>query len=464
MTVIFAVSDIAVTVGALAFAYWVRFNLSFMVREFPPTKGIPPIGEFLNLPVIVVIAAIWWTVFSISGMYRSRRANSVVDETFTISTSVTLASLMLLGVSFFYRDMSYSRIAVAVFWLSDLVFIALSRGTIRYILRRLRAHGFNLRRVLIVGAGDLGQNLLKTIRNNPELGLDVIGFVANETESIGKQVAGAPVLGNLDDLNGKIEQWSIDQIFIALPFSAHQNIMEVLAMVHAECVQVRFIPDVLQFVVLNAGLEDLEGIPMVNLSQSPLSGWNGVIKRIMDVSLSLSLVLIVGVPFLFIALFIKLTSKGPIFFFQERMGLDGKRFKMLKFRSMYVDAENECGPVMAKREDPRVTPFGAWIRRWSLDELPQLLNVILGQMSLVGPRPERPHFASGFRKSFPYYMVRHKVKSGITGWAQVNGLRGSDTSIEKRLEFDLYYIQNWSLLFDLKILFLTLIRVRRNAY
>jgi Undecaprenyl-phosphate glucose phosphotransferase len=280
-------------------------------------------------------------------------------------------------------------------------------------------------------------------------------------------VAGLPVLGGLEEATQLLQTHGVDQLYIALPLEQHAKLLGLIKSVSNECVDIKVVPDLVQYATIKAALEDLDGIPIITLNEVPLRGWNSMAKRVMDVALGGTLLLLLAlVLFPAIVLLIKLRGgKGPIFYRQERMSLDGKTFQIFKFRTMVDGAERETGPVFASAEDPRRTAVGIWLRRFNLDEFPQLINVVLGDMSLVGPRPERPPFVRLFKERIPQYMLRHRVKSGITGWAQVNGLRGN-TSIEKRIEFDLYYIENWSLLLDVKILILTLFRGfgQRHAY
>jgi Undecaprenyl-phosphate glucose phosphotransferase len=273
------------------------------------------------------------------------------------------------------------------------------------------------------------------------------------------------VLGDLEALPQLLRAQEIDQVFIALPLEAAARLPEVLKGLDEVPVDVRVVPDFSRYMSLQGGVEDFGGLPFISLQGSPVYGWDQVLKRGMDILVAGSLLLVLGPGLGLIALLVKLTSRGPVLYRQERMGLDGRTFSMLKFRSMRVDAEVETGAVWARSADPRRTRIGAFLRATSLDELPQLWNVLKGEMSLVGPRPERPVFIQEFRKRIPRYMLRHTVKAGMTGWAQVNGWRG-DTSLEKRIEYDLYYIQHWSLWLDLKILWLTSWRglVNRNAY
>jgi len=261
-----------------------------------------------------------------------------------------------------------------------------------------------------------------------------------------------------------IAEHRIDQVILALPLDAHRRMIQVADAASQECVELRMVPDIFQYATLKATFEDLDGMPVINLSQVPLAGWSSLVKRCLDVALAAAGLAVLLPLFPFVALAIWLEDNGPIFYRQERMGLDGRPFDMLKFRSMRVNAESSTGPVWAVRDDPRRTRIGAFLRRWSLDELPQLWNVLKGDMSMIGPRPERPAFVHEFKTKIPQYMLRHRVKAGITGWAQVHGWRGN-TSIQKRLQYDLYYIENWSLKLDLKILWMTLrYGLRFNAY
>ena len=297
-----------------------------------------------------------------------------------------------------------------------------------------------------------------------ELG-QIVGFVDDNAGTDILRYRGIPLLGSLAETQALIKNERIDQLYIALPLEEHVKMLNLIEVANQECIDVKIIPDLLQFITLRAGLEDLDGLPMVNINDVPLRGLSSIVKRLIDLTISLLALTILSVPFVIIAIAIKLTSPGPVFYRQERMGLDRQPFSVLKFRSMNQDAERDTGPVWTRENDPRRTVVGSFLRRFSIDELPQLWNVLRGQMSLVGPRPERPFFVEQFRNKVPQYMLRHKVKSGLTGLAQVNGWRGN-TSIEKRIEYDLYYIENWSMALDFKIIWLTVVRVlsHRHAY
>jgi Undecaprenyl-phosphate glucose phosphotransferase len=318
---------------------------------------------------------------------------------------------------------------------------------------------------LIIGAGELGQMILRSINNHPELGLRVVGFLTRRKEKVGKEISGVSVLGLYEDVQKVIQSQPIDQVILALPLEEHARLRMVMEKINNEMVDVKIVPDFFDYITLRGGVEEFDNIPIINLRDSPLYGWNRILKQVSDIILSIVILALSSPLIALIAVLIKITNPGPVFFRQERMGLDGKIFNMLKFRTMVVGAEKETGPVWAKKKDERSTRVGAILRRLSLDELPQFINVLKGEMSIVGPRPERPFFIQQFKGMIPRYMLRHKMKAGITGWAQINGWRGN-TSIEKRIEHDIYYIENWSLGFDLKILWLTLWKglVNRHAY
>ena len=330
--------------------------------------------------------------------------------------------------------------------------------------RRFKA-GLGLRRVLIAGTGELGRHVADRFLRHSEFGYKIIGFIDETNDDSQFGYRGIPLLGSLLDAERLIKDEGIDQLYVALPLDQHVNMLKLIEISNRECVDIKVIPDFLQFVTLRARLEELDGIPLINVNDVPIRGFNSAIKRVIDIGCSSAALAILSGPMTIIAAAIRLSSDGPILYRQERMGLDGQPFELLKFRSMYQNAESESGPVWASENDPRRTTIGKFLRRFSLDELPQLWNVLMGDMSLVGPRPERPFFVDQFKDRVPQYMLRHKVKAGITGWAQVNGWRGN-TSIEKRIEYDLYYIENWSVALDFKIMWLTILHLsfHRHAY
>jgi Undecaprenyl-phosphate glucose phosphotransferase len=430
-------------------AYLVRFEAGFI----GVTKEVPPWGQ--HLPLLIIILLVCGVVFNMMGLYRTKRLTTLHHEIFDLIKAMTVSILVFVFLTYFFKEYRYSRLTILCFWLISILFTGLSRSFARHVLRSLRKRDINLRFVLILGEEDLGQKLVQSFQGHPELGLKAIGFLSDSKERVGQMIEGVSVIGTHEDLHEVLKRGGIDQVFIALPFHLHGKIKDILASLRNELVNIKVVSDLYDFVTLRGGVEELDGLPIINIQDTPLLGWGKIAKRAMDVVFSSVGLLVLSLPMGLIALLVKLTSPGPVFYDQERMGFDGEIFRMLKFRSMAADAERETGPVWAKPNDPRRTPVGKILRKTNLDELPQLFNVLKGEMSLVGPRPERPELIEKFKHNIPNYMLRHKIKAGLTGWAQVNGWRGN-TSLEKRIEHDLYYIENWSISFDLRILFMTL--------
>jgi Undecaprenyl-phosphate glucose phosphotransferase len=456
--------DVALTCAAWLLAYALRFHEP-LATLVPVTKGVPDVSRYLLLlPLIVVL---WPPVLYFHGLYQIRRGRSLIDQTFAILFSVLLASALTLGATLYVRvywryqpEVSplweYSQAVFALFVVLDVLLISLGRATIRSWQERQWAAGENLTRVLVAGTGELGRTVAEVLLAQRHLGYRVLGFLGENEESSG--YAGLGVVGTIADAREAVERSRADQVYVALPLEDHARLVPLVQGLSNECVDLKVVPDVMQYATIRAALEDLNGIPIISLNEVPLQGWSSMTKRVMDLLVSATALLVLTVIPLFPVLAFlvwRYGGKGPVLLRQERMTLDGKTFQIFKFRTMVDEAEKDTGPVFATSDDPRRTKVGAWLRKHNLDELPQLLNVLLGDMSLVGPRPERPPFVQQFRERIPQYMRRHRVKSGMTGWAQVNGWRGN-TSIEKRIEFDLYYIENWSLRLDLKILILTL--------
>lgn len=452
--------DLTTSAISLLLAYSLRFYTDII----PVTKGIPPLSSYLQ--ALYPIIGIWLIVFKLFGLYLPRRGHSKIDEFILIFQAITLGSLFLIAFKFFFLPTeTYSRLSLLYFWGINIFLTGIGRALFHNLISYARSKGYNLRHILIAGAGELGQMLVRKAHDYSGLGLNVRGFVDDDPTKQGKEIEGVKVLGTLDDLREVIQKYQIQQLFIALPLTAHQRLLSILNTLDREYVDIKVVPDLVQYVALRGGVDELDGIPIVTLRETPLQGWNSVIKRGFDILLSLLGIILFSPVMAILAILIKLTSPGPILYVQQRMGLDGRVFNMYKFRSMYMDAELITGAIWAKRNDPRRTKIGTLMRRTSLDELPQLFNVLKGEMSLVGPRPERPPFVKEFAERFPQYVLRHKVKSGMTGWAQVNGWRGN-TSIEKRIEYDLYYIAHWSILFDIKIILLTFWKgmINKHAY
>jgi Undecaprenyl-phosphate glucose phosphotransferase len=458
LTALLFLDALAVSLSWL-FAYLIRFKLELIA----PSGPIP--SENMYLYAIGPV----WMVFLFSGRvfgfaYQPSKQSRLRQalEAFKLSS---VSVLMLMALTFFMRELTFSRIMVVYFWGIATIMLFLSHQLVGLLIKEMHSRGVNLKKVLVVGAEELGQKVVERLGKNPEIGFSVVGYLSDSPDNVGKTFKDHTVLGVYQEVVRVIRENEVDQLFIALPYKAHDRLEEILTSLGEETVDIKLVPDLLRYMDLHSGVEELDGIPLINLFESPLYGWNIVLKRVSDIALS-GFALIVAFPFMvLIALALKLESRGPLIYRQERMGLDRNVFWMYKFRSMTTEAENQSGPVWAKENDDRRTRVGTILRETSLDELPQLFNVFKGQMSLVGPRPERPVFVEEFKKSIPFYMLRLKMKAGLTGWAQVNGWRGN-TSLEKRIECDLYYIKNWSLLFDLKILVMTLWKglINRHAY
>ena len=451
--------DIIITIGAFFLAYYLRFSVEIL----PVTKGYPGFKPYLYLAIPISI--IWFTIFYFSGLYISRRTRPLYEEFTVIIIDVTLAFLCLLTVLFFYKNFSYSSLVMGLFYILDIYFLITFRIILRKLLHFIRKKGLNLRYVLIIGTNEKAWEITKIIKKHPEYGLKLIGFLKSCKEAkVFNNIISQKIIGTIEDLEKLLNKFSIDIVIITLPYSELSYITKVTEILMGRSIQIKIIPDTWQFILKSSSVEDFDGIALLNVGVKPISGMQAILKRIMDVVISFALLILLSPLFLIIAIGIKLSSRGPIFYIQERIGLDGRPFNIIKFRTMKVDAEKETGPVMVtSKDDKRCFPFGKFLRRFNLDELPQLINVLKGEMSLVGPRPERPYFAEKFREKIPRYIERQRVKCGITGWAQINGLRGGDTPIDKRIEYDLYYIENWSILLDIEILIGTLLFGWRNA-
>jgi Undecaprenyl-phosphate glucose phosphotransferase len=450
--------DALVIVVAWIAAYWIRFYVPII----EVTKGFPSFKTYAALSPLVL--GLWMWVFSWMKVYQSRRMLRRTHEVQLLLRSHGVAMLLFIALTYLFSEYRYSRAVMLYFGVLGGALLVFFRLSLRNGLRSVRKKGYNIRSVLIAGEGPAVETLIQRIDKFPELGLRVSGLVTYEKSQI-QEIRGKKTLGHFDKIAEIIKQTGADQLLISLPRNQYPELDRILNLLKDETIDLQLIPDIHEYVTLGCEVEDFDGLPIVNLNDSPLDGWGGTLKRATDLLLSLLALLIVWPIMLVIAIAVKLTSNGPVFYAQERMGLDGRTFKMLKFRSMRLDAEAKTGAVWASVSDDRRTPIGSLLRSTSLDELPQLWNVLMGDMSLVGPRPERPVFVSQFRSEIPHYMLRHKVKAGITGWAQVNGWRGN-TSLDRRIECDLYYIRNWSYGLDIKILFLTIWKgfINKNAY
>jgi exopolysaccharide biosynthesis polyprenyl glycosylphosphotransferase len=444
------IGDVVAIEAAFLFSYWLRFH-SPLTTLIPVTLGVPSLSAYVIGSLAVIPP--WLFLFHSRRMYSSRRNVYFSDELFVIVRLVFFGMLIVMSAAFFYRAFSYSRAVFALLGLSAVLFISGARFFAMKFEQFWYSTGHDLKDVVIVGTNATARRVNDGIASNPALGYRVVGFFSvnglNEMET-----AGVDFLGHISHVPRYIRDHKVDIVLVSLTYKDHLQLYELVRDCEGLNTEIMMVPDMLELMTSRMRIKELQGIPFIKIKAEPLTTWNLIVKRSFDMAASLFFLLVVSPIFAVVALLIKLESEGPIFYRQERVGLDGKTFRLLKFRTMRVDAEKESGPVWTRKNDPRKTRLGKLLRRFSLDELPQFINVLRGDMSLVGPRPERPHFVDQFKKGIPKYLDRHRVKTGMTGWAQVNGLRGN-APIEERTKYDVYYVENWSLVFDLKIILKT---------
>jgi len=451
------IGDLFMILAALRFSFYLRFESGWLPTPF----GVPDFQAYARAFGLVVILMLF--VFRVYGLYIEEKISSLPDEFSIITRAVTVATVLLLGLSFFYREFSFSRSYLFVAWIAILSFVTLFRVFLGYVYIFYRRTHNKFKEVLIVGANPVSVRYAIRHRREPRLCTKVVGLLDNRYPSI-KAYKQLSVYGRIDDLKQVLEAHpQINEVIVTSGEVGHSDIMKMMMQCEKNLITFKWLPDVLGLMTTQMRVRYEFGVPLLCIKESPLSDWeNRLLKRLMDIFLS-ALAMVILSPFLtLVALMVVLDSRGPFFYRQERVGEDGRIFALYKFRTMKEGAEKETGPVWAEENDPRQTRLGPFLRKTNIDELPQLWNVLKGDMSLVGPRPERPFFVGQFREDIPRYMGRHWIKSGITGWAQVNGLRGN-TSIEERTKYDLFYIENWSIFLDLKILFLTIFAFK-NAY
>jgi exopolysaccharide biosynthesis polyprenyl glycosylphosphotransferase len=453
------------TVMLDAFLAGTAFYLAFKLRATIPFPTPMTLGRFLGyLPQAFMHIISILITFFFSRLYHQQRSGSRIDLLSSVLSAVSIATVITTTLTYLVHqsDREVTRGMVLYGWALTIGFITLGRLFMERLQQDVRSR--HPQRLLLVGTGDVARMIQQKTVQSPRLGYQVIGFVNGH--GAGTDIAGVPVLGSQAELGTIVREHDVQEVVIALPEASHEDLVEMISACESGHAAVRIFPDLFQIIASELSIGDLDGLPLLMVRDVALRGWKLTLKRLMDIVFGAVGLIILSPVLMLIALLIKLESKGPVFYAQERVGLDGKPFPMIKFRSMRADAEKHSGPVWASSDDPRRTRLGALMRRTNVDELPQLINVLLGDMSLVGPRPERPVFVDQFKQVVPRYMERHKEKAGMTGWAQVNGLRG-DTSIIERTKYDLYYIENWSLLFDIKILIrqiLNQFRGDHNAY
>ncbi len=448
------------------------FLVGYYARAVLPFFNVPNVQPPLLLysPIILLHITTIVLLFYASRLYHQTRVFSRLDQARSVIALVTFGALLANGVQELVLrtpplDVSYPRSMFFYIWLFSLIFVLLGREFHRNLTITLRRRGVANDNLLVVGTGKIAVDIVKQVQRSRELGYNIVGVVNDPTNHQGKMM-GVPVVGNYTDLPRLIDEYRVGQIIIAVPDAKRNEIVELVTLCQRGTVDIKIYPDIFAYIAGDLTLEDLNGMPLLTVRDIALRGWRLSLKRGLDiVGSGIGLVLLS--PFMLLtALMLRSESKGPVFFLQERMGLDGRPFPMIKFRSMRSDSEVK-GPGWTIQNDPRVTRVGRFMRRTNWDEIPQLINVLLGHMSLVGPRPEQTYYVNQFRNQIPRYMERHREKAGMTGWAQIHGLRG-DTSISERTTYDLWYVENWSLWLDIKIIFRTifqtLMRQNRNAY
>jgi len=456
--------DIGALVAGFALGYYARQLLPFL----PQPSSQPPFERYLPILILQIVIVILFFYFS--RLYHQRRVFGRFDQLRSMVGAITLSALLTNGLQeLLFRgtifDVSYPRSLLFYAWFFSVLMVALSREAYRRIEVALRRRGLACDNLLVVGAGKVARDMLSRIRSNPDLGYIVVGVVTPPDEHQGKML-GVPNLGGFADLPRLIDEHQVGQIIIALPEAKRSELADLVTLCQRGQVDIKIYPDIFAYMAGDLNVDDLGGIPLLTVRDIALRGWKLSLKRGLDV-FGAAFGLVTLSPFMLLtALLVRWESRGPVFYTQIRMGLDGRPFPMIKFRSMRTDAE-QSGPGWTTANDPRVTRLGAFMRKTNWDEIPQLINVLLGHMSLVGPRPERPVYVMEFREQIPRYMERHREKAGMTGWAQIHGLRG-DTSIAERTAYDLWYVENWSLWLDIKIIFRTiyqtLTRSSPNAY
>ncbi len=439
--------DAIAVIAGTWLAYAARFSEP-MTAHIPIVTGLPPVNWYIWLSLALGVFTV--LIMMIGGMYRFPRQDVLFDELTSVLKYYISAYTLLLAALFFYREVSFSRLTMAIIFVLSGGFLILVRIFGRRLREKLYSIGIAVRRAAIVGEGEQAIPIIQHLNEHPEFGLKVIGNISWAKDS----VEDLKHLGSVSNAGLSVREHKLDTLLITPSPDDRDILPRLVTACYGVNVDFLYLPEIHPVNGRPKKIFAVGGVPLWTLKENPFQGWTGIIKRAFDIIIS-SILFIIALPLMIvIATAIKLSARGPLLFNQRRVGPDNRAFDCLKFRSMMVDAEEKTGPVWAKPNDARVTGVGRILRRWSLDELPQLLNVLRGDMSLIGPRPERPEFVRQFEKSVDGYHERHRVRAGITGWAQVNGLRG-DTPIEARTEYDRYYVENWSLLFDLKILFLT---------
>jgi len=452
----FLACDLLMTGAAWIGAHFLRFDSGFFDVDKPP----PTFEECLSqIPIVLIVSLL---AYHLTDQYQIHRFRRLREELLSVFLGTCLMGLFMVAATFALHSSYESRGAFVLFIALTMTLILIVRRVSWFGVHWLRQRGYNQSQTIIVGTGRVARKTARSLRQTTWLGFKNVGFVEDRPTH---WCSDLDVLGTIADLPMLVAKYKVSHVFICLPMNRYDEARRVFGVLSQTLVDVRMIADVPALAGISFATSHFDGMPMIGLRESPHTGLNVFVKRAMDIVLSLLALIILSPLMAAIAIIIKITSPGPVFYVQERCGLNGESFNMLKFRSMRVDAEKQTGAVWTVKDDPRKTKFGDFLRKTSLDELPQFINVLLGHMSIVGPRPERPVFINKFVKTIPSYNARHAVKAGITGWAQVNGWRGN-TSLRKRIQYDLYYITHWTPWLDIRILWLTVWHglINRNAY
>ena len=442
-------------------SYFMAWIIKFMLMD----SSVQVLPLRIYALAVVPIVPVYLLLYYIFSLYTPKRVQGRRLEMWNVIKANTVGIALILGVLYLIKMMHFSRELLAIFYGINIVAETAVRNLIRYFLRSMRRKGYNLKHILLVGYSSAAEGYIDRILANPQWGYKIRGILGDNIEA-GTQYKGIKVLGRIANLTVILPENRLDEIAITLGLSEYNRLEEIVAFCEKSGVHTKFIPDYNRIIPTKPYTEDILGLPVINIRYVPLTNtYYAALKRIMDVTGAIFGIILFSPLMLFSIIMIKLTSPGPLIFKQERVGLHNRPFMMYKFRSMAVQPPEKEKTRWTVKDDPRVTNFGKFMRKTSIDELPQFFNVLKGEMSLVGPRPERPFFVEKFKEEVPRYMIKHQVRPGITGWAQVNGYRGN-TSIRKRIEYDLYYIENWTLGLDVKILFLTVFKgfINKNAY
>lgn len=446
--------DIAIVIISFLLAYYIRFYVLKGNISLDLSQAFIPI--LLSIPIYFIL-------YNSFELYTPKRTKTIYKECKSIINSNFIGALILILGLYLTKIIDFSRLVLIFFVIFNAALTITSRLIIRYTLRNYRSKGYNQKHCLIVGVTETSKELINKIKKNKHWGYNVVGIVDNNVQQLSD---GTCVVGKFEDLESILDNKYIDMVFITIDGKGLVNIGEIIEICEKSGVKTNIIPYYYKYIPAKPYMDDLDGLPIIDTRYIPVNNWvSNMSKRIFDICFSMVAIILTSPIMILSVIMIKLTSPGPIIYKQERVGLGRRNFYMYKFRSMKVQTEEEEKTKWSTKNDPRKTKWGAFMRKTSIDELPQFFNVLRGDMSIVGPRPERPYFVEKFKEEIPRYMIKHQVRPGITGWAQINGYRG-DTSIEKRIEHDLYYIENWTFLFDIKIIFLTIFKgfVNKNAY